>query len=117
MTATPIGPEVIETVVNAFRRISDLAAGYDPESALSIRAGDIQTICDFGLAAVNYIERSRGTDGSRDAAMRLVGQLQAALQMVEMVKVPNEDKRTLELVNLSLTSLNKAVLAAWERAA
>ena len=52
----------------------------------------------------------------RDAAMRLVGQLQAAVQLIEMINVPNDNKRVGELKDFSQRILHKAMLAAWESA-
>lgn len=55
-------------------------------------------------------------ESDRDKSMRVVGQLQAAVQMLEMINVPHRDKRTAELKNAAQSLLNKAMLAAWERA-
>lgn len=52
----------------------------------------------------------------RDEYMRLVGELKAAVQLVEMINVPREDKRVAELKDSGQRLLNKAMLAAWEHA-
>ena len=55
-------------------------------------------------------------DTNRDIAMRAVGSLQAALQLLENINLPHEQKRTRDLVGLAQHTLNKAMLAAWEEA-
>jgi hypothetical protein len=50
----------------------------------------------------------------RDELMRIVGQLQAATQLVEMVNVKTGPLRA--LVEVAGTTLNKAMLEAWAQA-
>lgn len=55
-------------------------------------------------------------DTDRDKAMRVVGQLIAACQALEIVNVPHQYKRVRDLIDIAQTTANKAMLAMWDEA-
>lgn len=55
-------------------------------------------------------------DTERDKFMRLTGRLDAALDLVEKIEVPHDEKRIRELKAIAESALRKAMLAAWETA-
>lgn len=55
-------------------------------------------------------------DSPRDSLMRLTGELKGALQLLEGINVPHDQKRVYDLVDSALRSTRKAMLAAWEEA-
>lgn len=55
-------------------------------------------------------------DTKRDEYMRVTGSLLAAVNCVEQVNVPTDQRRIRELVEVGKSALNKAMLAMWEEA-
>ena len=55
-------------------------------------------------------------DSERDQAMRLVGQLLGAVNMLEQISIPPQRKRPRELLQEGQRLVNKAMLAMWEEA-